>query len=381
MNVLFLVDQAAALRRGVDAPNSTVKLDFKPTDFSKLEREIIAQAIEFGGGGKATVPFPLKLNGVFYPNENNIWEGTADKSSTAYEILSKKYAHSLVLVEPTIAGLKKASADKVAHCEKVEAFVERQRKHMQDREKKIIKALDDFFFKYPEQAVVEFDGHRCRQLVDLPLLDYVKSMARNIGITIYPGTKEEESLEYTPRDVIKLLSPRTRKKIDEVANRVFAQFQKAEAEFEQESARVDAAKKKIALANEHLARLWAVEALDDDDLIEFLEQRLFGDARCAFPKNSEELDEAKLAVAKLQVPERIAAHIGALRKMLPLSFDVKVGLYNFGKKDGVSWVAFVNGQDEDRLFDFSWWFDLETVTTHVNQYLPQTNPNYIGPQI
>lgn len=48
MNITFKVDQAAALKAGINAPTSTVKLDIDPAELTQQEREFLASALTDG---------------------------------------------------------------------------------------------------------------------------------------------------------------------------------------------------------------------------------------------------------------------------------------------------------------------------------------------
>jgi hypothetical protein len=48
MNILFLVDQAAALAAGINAPSSTVALDVDPAHLSEIERQVLAAVLVDG---------------------------------------------------------------------------------------------------------------------------------------------------------------------------------------------------------------------------------------------------------------------------------------------------------------------------------------------
>lgn len=48
MQILLRVDQSAALKRGIDAPQSTTHLEVDPAELTEIEREVLADVIEHG---------------------------------------------------------------------------------------------------------------------------------------------------------------------------------------------------------------------------------------------------------------------------------------------------------------------------------------------
>lgn len=85
MQLLFIVDQSAAILRGVDAPSSTVRLDVDPAELTQVEREAIASVLY---DGHDCTKQSLDFSGV-----------------------------RIVLPEPTLAGVREGIASALAKVE------------------------------------------------------------------------------------------------------------------------------------------------------------------------------------------------------------------------------------------------------------------------
>lgn len=88
MNLLLNVDQATALRLGIDAPSSTITLDVDPADLTELEREVLAAVIVRG--------HDCTLHGIY----------REDDSCPP----NRHRGHPLLIVRPDLDGLRTAIA-------------------------------------------------------------------------------------------------------------------------------------------------------------------------------------------------------------------------------------------------------------------------------
>lgn len=99
MQILLAVNQAEALRRGINAPASTVKLEVDPSQLTETERQVLAAVLI--DGHDAT------LLGIQSEPEEIVGQGY-HPSRTTYS--NGCPTRPLVLIEPSTAGLREAIA-------------------------------------------------------------------------------------------------------------------------------------------------------------------------------------------------------------------------------------------------------------------------------
>ena len=166
MQLLFRVDQKAALLRGIDAPTSTVRLDVDPAQLTEGERALLASAIEDGH------------------------DCTREPAAVA-----DGHRLFIVLVEPSVAGLRAALAEiaqKVAEAEAKEK--ERQEKEKERRERAQAERNEE-----ARQALAAFArGERRREYdsrLPLPLDTYALSSVRPAPEILAEIVKANEVIE------------------------------------------------------------------------------------------------------------------------------------------------------------------------------------------
>jgi hypothetical protein len=101
MNITFKVDQAAALKAGINAPSSTTKVDIDPAELSQEEREYLSSILS---EGHDCTKYGLSAEGL------KVSGATGD------------YSEAPVLVRPDLQGVRDAIAERLrqraAHLEK-----------------------------------------------------------------------------------------------------------------------------------------------------------------------------------------------------------------------------------------------------------------------
>jgi hypothetical protein len=106
MNVLCRVNQAEAMRRGIDAPNSTVQIDVDPAALTETERQVLA-AVMIDGHDCTRLGIRTQTADIV----GQAWRGSGDRIDLRSDGAPTA---PLMIVQPDIIGLQDAIAEMLA---------------------------------------------------------------------------------------------------------------------------------------------------------------------------------------------------------------------------------------------------------------------------